>query len=211
MSAWAGQFDCSQCQRKRLIAADFSKKALERHRSGEVLRCKSCVGLAAEQEREARETGTGEVSGETGANVLRASHASVGSGEAEEAVAVAVAEAGQTVVEAAVEAVETVGALDTPLCSTCLFPRALSAFNRAQLNKGPLRRCRACVTSSESAAASLSIAERASNLTAAQERLRRTKGGVGEFAAAMALSNLEAELVTGIKPTVLGRGGDEVL
>lgn len=29
---WTGSFDCSVCRRKRLVAAEFSKTAIERHR-----------------------------------------------------------------------------------------------------------------------------------------------------------------------------------
>lgn len=53
--SWAGSFDCSECGRKRLIAADFSKKMLEKRRADEAakLRCKTCVDAAAASERDA--------------------------------------------------------------------------------------------------------------------------------------------------------------
>lgn len=51
--AWAGNFDCGQCGRKRLVGAEFSKAALERHRRdpSAPLKCKACVDTAAEAER----------------------------------------------------------------------------------------------------------------------------------------------------------------
>ena len=59
---WAGNYDCEgPCRRKRLMAEEFSKKALERYRKqirqpqGKpmILRCKQCVAEAERLEREA--------------------------------------------------------------------------------------------------------------------------------------------------------------
>ena len=60
VSNWSGAFDCSICRRKRLIAAEFSKKMLEKKRSdpGFQLKCKACVDAAqkAEQDKAATKT-----------------------------------------------------------------------------------------------------------------------------------------------------------
>ena len=48
---WAGNFECGDCGRKRLPAAEFSKKQLQRGLTR--LRCKQCVESAQEKERQA--------------------------------------------------------------------------------------------------------------------------------------------------------------
>ena len=53
---WAGNFDCTgECGRKRLVANEFSKSALERYRRSGcgTLRCKQCVAKAQQVEQEA--------------------------------------------------------------------------------------------------------------------------------------------------------------
>ncbi|VEU41037.1 unnamed protein product [Pseudo-nitzschia multistriata] len=51
-SKWAGNFDCGVCRRKRLMADEFSKSAIEKHRkTGQPLRCKQCT---AKQEQDKR-------------------------------------------------------------------------------------------------------------------------------------------------------------
>jgi hypothetical protein len=51
-SKWAGNFDCTVCRRKRLMADEFSKSSLDKHRkTGQTLQCKPCV---AKQEQEKR-------------------------------------------------------------------------------------------------------------------------------------------------------------
>jgi hypothetical protein len=51
-SKWAGKFDCTVCRRKRLMADEFSKSSLDKHRKiGQALQCKPCV---AKQEQEKR-------------------------------------------------------------------------------------------------------------------------------------------------------------
>ncbi|KAG8470194.1 hypothetical protein KFE25_008615 [Diacronema lutheri] len=54
-AAWAGNFECTACGRKRLIGSEFSKAALERHRRDPTapLRCVACVEAAAAVERQA--------------------------------------------------------------------------------------------------------------------------------------------------------------
>ena len=51
-SKWAGNFDCTVCRRKRLMAEEFSKSSLDKYRkTGQALRCKECT---AQQEKEKR-------------------------------------------------------------------------------------------------------------------------------------------------------------
>ncbi|KAJ1619760.1 hypothetical protein T492DRAFT_1083288 [Pavlovales sp. CCMP2436] len=67
---WAGNFDCAECRRKRLVGAEFSKSALEKHRRDPTaaMRCKTCVeaaaaaerGAAAERQRQAPLTAVGD-------------------------------------------------------------------------------------------------------------------------------------------------------
>jgi len=53
-SDWAGDFDCVTCRKKRLTAAAFSKRMVERHRKeGTPLTCKDCVEAVAAAERAA--------------------------------------------------------------------------------------------------------------------------------------------------------------
>jgi len=53
-SDWAGDFACVECGRKRLTAAAFSKRSIERHRTANVpLKCTACVEAAAAKERAA--------------------------------------------------------------------------------------------------------------------------------------------------------------
>ena len=65
-SKWAGNFDCSVCRRKRLMAEEFSKSSLEKHRkSGQAMRCKQCT---AKQEQEKRAAKAGTTSSNNDAN-----------------------------------------------------------------------------------------------------------------------------------------------
>lgn len=56
ISAWqAGSYDCSACGRKRLIAAEFSKRSLEKKRADESakIKCKACIAVVEAKERAA--------------------------------------------------------------------------------------------------------------------------------------------------------------
>jgi len=93
------------------------------------------------------------------------------------------------------------------LCST-VFPR--ESFNRNQLNKGPEKqRCKACVEKTVAEELQSTAGCRTARLKEAKERLRKaeTSGAAAEkLAAASELAALEAEIVTGLKPKVLGKG-----
>ena len=58
MANWSGDFDCSVCHRKRLIAAEFSKKMIEKKKSdaSALLKCRACVEAAAKAEQSASKT-----------------------------------------------------------------------------------------------------------------------------------------------------------
>mmetsp|Transcript_22342 Transcript_22342/g.68011 ORF Transcript_22342/g.68011 Transcript_22342/m.68011 type:complete len:186 (-) Transcript_22342:219-776(-) len=69
-SDWAGNFECSVCRQKRLTAASFSKRMIERHRSHDAkLTCKQCVEAAAATERAAA---TAKVEAEDGTGAVEA-------------------------------------------------------------------------------------------------------------------------------------------
>ncbi len=66
MDKWAGDFECSSCRRKRLIAAEFSSAMIAKFRAdGGAIRCKACVASDASQDRVAAEVSalkdTGEI------------------------------------------------------------------------------------------------------------------------------------------------------
>ena len=51
-SKWAGNFDCTVCRRKRLMAQEFSKSSLDRYRkTGQALRCKDCTAKEEQRKR----------------------------------------------------------------------------------------------------------------------------------------------------------------
>jgi hypothetical protein len=50
---WAGQYDCSICRQKNLIAVKFSNKMIQNHKNnGKLLKCKECVANIAQDERD---------------------------------------------------------------------------------------------------------------------------------------------------------------
>ena len=53
MTKWAGNYDCTGCRRKRLIAAEFSQKQIERKRENfdYPMKCKKCTQAETEAER----------------------------------------------------------------------------------------------------------------------------------------------------------------
>lgn len=61
---WAGNYDCSICRRKRLMAEEFSKKAIDRfNKEGVPLRCKTC--LSEQETKERRNAASVAVTNET--------------------------------------------------------------------------------------------------------------------------------------------------
>jgi hypothetical protein len=181
---WAGNFDCSgPCRRKRLIGDEFSKKALERYRkdtSGN-LKCKQCVEEAAKQERHAAEA-------------RRKAKEEAGQGSS--------ATNGQSE-----EGSETQQNACAGPCGRSLPD---SAFNRNQLAKKDKARCRECVEKAIEEENNANKSKLDSQIAEAKEALKNAEARKAPsteiFKAANHLASLEAQKVTGLKPTKMGRG-----
>ena len=95
------------------------------------------------------------------------------------------------------------------LCSACSEEKPQEAYNKTQLRKQEKsRRCRECVTQAEIAEKATLASSKEEKLAAAEKRVAKAdKGGsaVEKLQAAAALSALQAEIVTGLKPTKLLR------
>lgn len=160
---WAGNFECSVCKRKRLIASEFSKKMQEKRRKepGALLKCKQCVESAAKAELETA--------------------------------AASVVESGESQV-----------------CSMCGMTLPTSKFTKPQLKKGPgKQRCVECVAKAQEAEAHASRADKESALAEAKREFARAEASgsaAQKLSASAKLAALEGELVTGLKPKVIGRG-----
>ena len=184
---WAGDFSCSTCGRKRLIAADFSKKQLEK-RSKDLsasIKCKQCVESEAQTER-----------AEAAARAAQKAATANGSP--------------MDVSDPAADAATSSSSEEMLMCSSCKLSLRAGAFSRAQTFKGDKRRCLECVSKAEQSEASAASARRDEELEAARKALKEVeaKGGSAlEVAKAFAkVSALEGQKVTGLKPVVLGRG-----
>lgn len=181
---WAGNYDCSVCRRKRLVGAEFSKKMLEKYRknSSHKLKCKNCV---AEQETKERELAAAkrELEGLSIGGVKNSGSSNTG---------------------------KNVNEGELVQCSACKKEIPSSAYNKSQLSKGEGKaRCRSCVEKSIADEAKQEKEAKAEKLAKAKERVRvaQEKGKVAEIVKAEAeLCALEAEIVTGLKPKVIGRG-----
>jgi len=167
---WAGNFECEECGRKRLPAAEFSRKQLQK--GGTRLRCKRCVDKAQELERR--------VALEKAAN--EQSQSSV---EGEEA--------------------------DLLKCCTCSKELMASHFSRSQRQKHESqRRCSTCVERAEQDEKNAIKTTNEGKLREARLAAKRADlPGVSakeRLAALSAEAAVEAELVTGLRATRLGRG-----
>mmetsp|Transcript_10256 Transcript_10256/g.15746 ORF Transcript_10256/g.15746 Transcript_10256/m.15746 type:complete len:190 (-) Transcript_10256:2289-2858(-) len=163
---WAGSFDCDVCRRKRLMADEFSKKALERYRrDGKPLKCKACVQSAEEKERAAPEA--------------------------------------RRINDSTIH--------ETRECSVCQTQKEFSDFNRNQWNKGERKsKCRLCVEKVLAEESLKQVQGKEQKLKDARAKVAIAKES-GDKAKALAaeseLAALEAELVTGLKPVRMNRGG----
>lgn len=98
---------------------------------------------------------------------------------------------------------------ETAMCSACQRDLSVGAFNKTQLRKGEdQRRCRECILKAEEDERETVVAAKASRKKYLEEQLEKAEksGNASEkckFAAA--LSAFEAELVTGLKPVLLGK------
>ena len=202
-AGWAGSFECSgPCGRKRLVAAEFSKKQLERRQKdpAAAVKCKQCVEAAAAEERQQ-------------AAARQAQRAASGAAVGAAATAATVAsEAGAPAGDGSVAIDVTDG--EAPVlheCSSCARRLLGEAFNRTQLSKGAGKmRCRECVEKSEQASASASSQKNEATIEEARAALQKAEisGSAAQtLAASSRLAALEAEKVTGLKPVVLGKRG----
>lgn len=190
-SQWSGNFDCSgPCRRKRLVGEEFSKKAMEKYRrEGKVLKCKQCVAAteaaertAAQERAEAKAKACGDDSGEK--KVKDGSMTSGGDGAS---------------------------SLQPPVtCAACQQSLPPSSYNRNQLSKPPGKaRCRSCVEEAVAKEAEAVKSTKQDRLGKAQRDLedaKRSGDTKKVIAAESVLAALEAEVVTGLKPVVLGKG-----
>jgi len=163
---WAGSFDCDVCRRKRLMADEFSKKALERHRrDGKPLKCKACVQSAEESERAA----------------------------------------------AAARRTDQSAMNETRKCSICQAQKEFCHYNRNQWNKGEGKsKCRLCVEKAladESSKQAQSKEQKLKDTRAKVDIAKASNDKATILAAESELAALEAELVTGLKPVRMNRGG----
>ena len=183
-ASWAGEFDCSVCRRKRLIAAEFSQNQLKQKRADPAfqIKCKACVSKEAEKEKAAaREKAA--FRGSTGQETRE------GQGS-----------------DADVDKIF--------ICVTCKKELGAACFTRNQLNKArrgqsDKMKCQTCAEGVEAATVSAAAdakQQRMANLKEAARRAEATGTNAEKLAAAAALCAAEAELVTGIKPTKLGKG-----
>ena len=187
-AGWAGSFECSgPCGRKRMVAADFSKKQVERRQKdpAAAVKCKQCVEAVAAEERQQAAARQAQ---------RAASEAAVPAGSGSVTVDVTDSEA--------------------PVlheCSSCARRLGAEAFNRTQLVKGVGKmRCRECVEKSEQASVSASSQKSESGIEEARVALQKAEisGSAAQtLAASSRLAALEAEKVTGLKPVVLGKRG----
>ena len=198
IAGWAGTFECSVCRRKRLVGAEFSKKMLEKGRAGAPMKCKQCVAQAQQAERDAaakkREAAEAEASAaaETGAGSGAGAAAAAAGGDA----------GGSSIFDAAA----------MHECAACKKMLPATAFNKTQLrNKGPgKQRCIECVSAAVAQEDTQRAQSQAAALKEAKAKAKKaeaTGNAAQKLVASSALAAAEAELVTGLKPVKLGRGG----
>ena len=186
-SQWSGNFDCSgPCRRKRLVGDEFSKKAIERYRrEGKALKCKQCVASAEAAERQAAQDR---------AKAKASSQAAGGGGGS-----------------GSDDAKNKDGASQPPVtCAACSKSLPTNSYNRNQLSKPPGKaRCRSCVEEAVAKEAEMVKSSRQERVQKAQKDLedaRRRGDTKGIIAAESVVAAMEAEVVTGLKPVVLGKG-----
>ena len=157
---WVGDFDCSVCRRKRLIAAEFSKAQCAKSRTDPSfkMKCLKCVDNASAELKP----------------VIPASNALF-------------------------------------VCAgPCAKDLPAESFTKNQLKKkAGKHKCKNCAEAGDALAASASAGAQAQNLSnlKAKAAAAEKSGTAMEKARALAaVAAAEAEMVTGLKPVVLGRG-----
>lgn len=90
-------------------------------------------------------------------------------------------------------------------CSACKRDLPSDAYNKNQLRKGEdKRRCRTCVQQAEEAEKKKIDEDKTEKIAAAEERVAKASTPAEQLRAVSELSALQAEIVTGLKPIVLG-------
>ena len=159
------------------------KTALEKYRrDGKALKCKQCVAAAEAAERKAAQDRA----------EAKAKAAGAGAG-----------------VGSSAGAAKNDG--DAPVtCAACSKSLPPSSYNRNQLSKPPGKaRCRSCVEEAVAKEAEGVASSKKERLEKAQKDLedaKRRGDTKAIIAAESVVAALEAEVVTGLKPVVLGRG-----
>uniref|UniRef100_A0A7S0EW07 Stc1 domain-containing protein n=1 Tax=Phaeocystis antarctica TaxID=33657 RepID=A0A7S0EW07_9EUKA len=96
-------------------------------------------------------------------------------------------------------------------CSSCKNALPATAFSRSNLSKGPgKQRCSECVAEAEKAHVTAGDAALREKLAAAKTAAAKAEASgsvVEKLAAHSKVAAIEAQMVTGLKPVVLGRGG----
>ena len=172
---WAGDFDCSVCRRKRLIASEFSQNQIK-SKPKDQLTCKQCV---ADREKAERDAAAAKLTAAAAAAALPA------------------AASGASTSPAAADALAPL------LCSGCSLSFPSSVYNFNQLKKNDRRKCKSCVDAVVASDVASVASASQSKLEDAKERVRKSEAGgnvAEKLAASMALANLEGEAVTGLKP-----------
>lgn len=178
--SWAGDLECSQCRRKRLTAAEFSKAQLQKRQKEGLdtpVRCKKCVESEAAAERKAaaerqaaRTESTPTSSAGTSSDMTEETQCSA--------------------------------------CSRQL-PVASFNRTQLSKGAGK-QRCRECVEAAEAEAAGSVAKAQDAALEEARKALQQAEisgNAASVLQASSKLAALEAQKVTGLKPMVLGRGG----
>ena len=182
---WAGNFDCTVCRRKRLMAEEFSKSSIDKYRKTdgqEALRCKLCT---AKQEQEKRAEAN-KKAGERTSNVVNKNGDNDNDNDND----------------------------DKRTCAgPCHKILSKDSYNRNQWSKPEGKsRCRECVERSVKEEATQQNTEKDGKIEKARKKVEdlklSKKATVREIVAAESeLAAVEAEKVTGLKPVRLGGRG----
>jgi len=111
---------------------------------------------------------------------------------------------------AAPAAAAAAAAAATQVCSACERALPESSFTKPQLKKGPAKqRCQPCIAAADRGEADAADAKKAAALAEAKKAVKiaeATGSAAQKLKANAQLAALEGELVTGLKPMVIGRG-----
>ena len=176
-TTWAGDFDCSICRRKRLTASEFSKKNLDDHRKHG--KALKCTARATASIADARNM---EKSEEDGDSTIASSTSA-----------------------------------STIMCTNCQQVLPAIEFSKTQRrnamssgSSGGKVKCLKCVVELEKTAL-MDVAnakqEKLKEAKAALDEAMRGSDKVAQLKATTHYAALEAEIVTGIKPKILGDSG----